>query len=58
VTTTSVGTRNACKILAKEPHEKSVHGRPRHKWKHNIKMNLKKLRSEGKDWTDLAKDKV
>jgi hypothetical protein len=33
--------RNAHKILVKKPEAKRLLGRPRHRWKHNIKMDLK-----------------
>jgi hypothetical protein len=33
--------RNAYKILVKKPEAKRLFERPRHRWKNNIKMDLK-----------------
>jgi hypothetical protein len=38
------GMRNACKILVGKPEGKMPHGRPRLRWKDNIKLNLKEIR--------------
>jgi hypothetical protein len=46
--------RNAYKILAAKPEGKGPLGRPRHRWKDNIKMYLKK---GGLDWIHLAQDR-
>jgi hypothetical protein len=32
-------------------------GRPRLRWKDNIKMDLEEVRCGGKDWINLAKDR-
>jgi len=31
-------------------------GRPMHRWKDNIKMDLQEVGCEGMDWIDLAQD--
>jgi len=31
--------------------------RPRCRWKHNIKIDMKEMRWEGVDWMDLAQDR-
>jgi hypothetical protein len=36
--------RNAYKILVRRPEGKRQLGRPRHRWKDNIKMYLKDIR--------------
>jgi hypothetical protein len=45
--------------LVGKPEEKRPVGRPRCRWKDNIKMDLQEVRWGGKDWIDLAvvKDK-
>jgi hypothetical protein len=32
-------------------------GRPRHRWDDNIKMDLREVGWEGKDWIELAQDR-
>jgi hypothetical protein len=32
--------RNTDRVLVREPEEKGPHGRPRHRWEDNIKINL------------------
>jgi hypothetical protein len=39
--------RNACKILVGKPEGKRPLGRPRHRWKGNIKMDLWEIGLEG-----------
>jgi hypothetical protein len=36
-------TRNAYKILVGKPEGKRRLGRPRRRWEHNIKMNLREI---------------
>jgi hypothetical protein len=45
--------RNAYMLLVGKPEGKRPLGRPRHRWVHNIKMDLGD-RITGIDWTDLA----
>jgi len=40
-----------------KPEGKRPDGRPRHRWKDNIKRDLQEVRWRGKAWTDLAVDK-
>jgi hypothetical protein len=35
--------RNAYKILVGQPERKRRHGRPKHRWEDNIRMDLKKI---------------
>jgi hypothetical protein len=42
--------RNAYRILLGKPKERRALGRPRHRWKDNIKMDL---RGDGVVWTGL-----
>jgi hypothetical protein len=49
--------RSACRVLVGKPEKKRPVGRPRRRWKDNIKMDLQEVRWGGKDWIDLALDK-
>jgi hypothetical protein len=40
-----------------KPEGKRPLGRPRPRWKDNIKMDLQEVGSEGMDWIDLAQDR-
>jgi len=50
--------KNAYKILFGKPEEKKPLGRPRHKWKDNIKMDLRVIGYEGVDWIYLAQNMI
>jgi hypothetical protein len=41
--------RNAYNILVGKPEGKRPHGRPRHRWKDNIRMDLREIWWEGVD---------
>jgi hypothetical protein len=45
--------KNAYRILVGKPEEKT----PRHKWEHNIKVNLRETGWGGMDWIDLAQNR-
>jgi hypothetical protein len=49
--------RNAYRILVGTPEGKRPLGRPRRRWVNNIKMDLRKIVSDGMDWIDLAQDR-
>jgi hypothetical protein len=49
--------RNAYRISVGNPEGKRPLGRPRRKWVENIKMDLREIGWDGKDWIDLAQDK-
>jgi hypothetical protein len=40
-----------------KPEGKSALGRPRHRWKNNIKKNLQEVGYEGMDWIEVAQDR-
>ena len=40
-----------------EPEEKRPLGRPRRRWKYNIKMDLKGVEFGGMVWIDLSEDR-
>jgi hypothetical protein len=49
--------RNAYRILVGKPEGKRPLGRPRRRWEHNIKMDLREMGCGGMDWIDLAQDR-
>jgi hypothetical protein len=49
--------RNALKILVRKPEEKRPHGRPRHRWEVNIRMDVREIRWKDVDWIYLAQDR-
>jgi hypothetical protein len=46
--------RGVYKILVGKPEGKSPLGKPRHRWKDNIMMDLQEVGCEGMDWIWLA----
>jgi hypothetical protein len=46
--------RNAYRILVGKPDGRRPLGRPRRRWVDNIKMDLRVVGWEGRDWIDLA----
>ena len=40
-----------------KPEGKRALGRPRHRWKNNIKKNLQEVGYEGMDWIEVAQDR-
>jgi hypothetical protein len=49
--------RNAYWILVVNPEGKIPLGRPRRRWVDNIKMDLREIGWDGRDWIDLAQDR-
>jgi transcription termination factor 2 len=49
--------RNSYRIFVGETEGKRPLGRPRRRWKDNIKMDLKETGGDGMDWIDLAQDR-
>jgi hypothetical protein len=45
------------RILLGKPEGKRPLGRPRRKWKDNIKMDFQEMECEGMDWIDLTRDR-
>jgi len=43
--------------LVGKPKGKRPLGRPRHRWKDNIKMDLQEVGCGGMDWIELAQDR-
>ena len=48
--------RNAYRVLVGKPETKRSLGRPRHTWEDNIKMDLKEVGCDPRDWIALAED--
>jgi hypothetical protein len=44
-------------MLVGKPEEKKPLERPRCRWVHNIKMNLREIGWDGIDWVDLDQDR-
>jgi hypothetical protein len=49
--------RNAYRILVGKPEGKRPLGRPRRRWVDNIKMDLREVGWDDRDWIDLAQDR-
>jgi hypothetical protein len=49
--------RGTCKVLVGIPEQNRPIGRAGHKWEDNIKMDLKEIRWESKNWIQLAQDR-
>jgi hypothetical protein len=49
--------RNAYRILVGKPEGKRPLGKPRRKWKDNIRMDFRERGWGGMDWIDLAQDR-
>jgi hypothetical protein len=49
--------RGVYRVLVGKPEGKKPMGRPRRRWKDNIKMDLQEVGCEGRDWIELAQDR-
>jgi hypothetical protein len=49
--------RNAYKMLVGKPEMKRPGGRPRNRWKNDIRMDLREIRWEGVDWMHLTQNR-
>jgi hypothetical protein len=49
--------RNVCRLLAGKPELRRPLGRPRRRWKNNIKMDISEIRLSVVDWIGLAQDR-
>ena len=49
--------RGVYRVLVGKPEEKRTLGRPRHRWKDNIHMNLQEAGFGSMDWIELAQDR-
>jgi len=48
--------RGVFRFLVGKPEGKRPLGRPRHRWKDNINMDLQEVGCGGMDWLELAQD--
>jgi hypothetical protein len=49
--------RGVYRVLVGRPEGKGPLGRPRRRWKDNIKMDLRERGSNGSNWIQLAQDR-
>ncbi|KAJ4428425.1 hypothetical protein ANN_24462 [Periplaneta americana] len=50
-------SRNSYRVLVGRPERKRPLGRPRRRWEDNIKMALREVGYDGRDWINLARDR-
>jgi hypothetical protein len=50
-------TRHAYRILVGKPERKKPLRRPTHRWVDNIKMDLREIGWDGRDWIEAAQDR-
>ncbi|KAJ4446968.1 hypothetical protein ANN_13670 [Periplaneta americana] len=50
-------SRNAYRMLVGRPEGKRLLGRPRRRWEDNIKMDLKEVGYDDREWINLAQDR-
>jgi hypothetical protein len=49
--------KNVYRLMVRKPEGKRPLGRPRRRWKDNIKLNVVEIGWGGVDWTGLAQDR-
>jgi hypothetical protein len=49
--------RNLYRIYVRKPKGKSPLGRPWHRWKNNVKVNLRDIGYKGLDWIHMAENR-
>jgi len=49
--------RGACKVLVGRPEGRRTLGRPRRRWKDDIKIDLQEVGWKGVDWIGVAEDR-
>ena len=50
-------SRNTYRVLVGKPEGKRPLGRPRRRWEDNIKMDLREVGCDPREWIDLAEDR-
>jgi hypothetical protein len=50
--------RGIYRVLVGKPMGNRQHGRPRHRCKNNIKMDIQEMGCGGMDWINLAQDRA
>ncbi|KAJ4428332.1 hypothetical protein ANN_24351 [Periplaneta americana] len=51
-------SRNAYRVLVGRPEGKRPLGRPRRRWEDNIKMDVREVGYDDRDWINLAQDRT
>ena len=49
--------RNAYRVLVRKPESNRLLGRPRCRWEDNIKMDLREVGCDRRDWIALPEDR-
>jgi hypothetical protein len=49
--------RGVYRVLVGKPEGKRPLGRPRHRWKDNLRMNVQEVGCGGMEWIGLAQDR-
>jgi len=49
--------RDVCGVLMRKPEGRRRHGRPKHRWEDNIKVDLQEVGYGVMDWIELARDR-
>jgi len=49
--------KNAYNILVEKPEGKSQHGKSRHRWDNNIRMDFREIEWQGINWIHVAQDR-
>ena len=49
--------RGVYRVLVGKPEGQRPLGRPRQRWKNNIKMDLQQVGCRGMDWIEMAQDR-
>jgi hypothetical protein len=50
--------RGVYRVLVRRPEGKRALGRPRRRWRDNIKIDLREIGIDGANWIRLAQDRV
>jgi hypothetical protein len=50
--------RGVYRVLVGRPEDKRPLGRPRRRWEDNIKLDLREIKINGANWTELPQDTV
>jgi hypothetical protein len=50
-------TINAYRILVGKPEGNRTLGRPKRRWVDNIKMDIREIGWDGRDWIEMAQDR-
>ena len=51
------GEKSCLQVFGGETWRRELHGKPRRRWKYNIKTDFQEVRSRVMEWIDLAQDR-